>query len=148
MLFSFLGTTEEVTTCSHCGRTRLKMTVVLTDNTTQELVYLGTTCAARALGWIAKRVKGRIAAFNERQKIRRDNVRYIKSAPWGQQFIEEFRAYYKAGNIIWYEPDRTWRFSNRTTFTYIFTSYARWAGIKLPKDVGCFVDFDPKELLE
>lgn len=148
MLFSFLGTTEEITTCGHCGRTKLKKTVVLTDNVTQDLIYLGTTCAARALGWTAKNVKGHVIAFDQRQRTRDNNVRYIKSASWGQLFIKEFRTAYEAGNIKWNEDDRSWRFSSRSTFSSIFTFYARQTGVRLPIDVGNFVDFDPEKLLK
>ena len=50
----YIGTTDNVTDCEHCGRTDLRSTVVLElldaeGNGTGDVVHYGTTCAARAL---------------------------------------------------------------------------------------------------
>lgn len=51
--FRFLGVTDESTTCGRCGKVELKTTVMLVmldaEGNDDELVYFGSTCAARAL---------------------------------------------------------------------------------------------------
>lgn len=44
-MFKFLGTTDEVTTCDCCGKSKLKMTVAFDHD--GEVVYYGSTCASR-----------------------------------------------------------------------------------------------------
>ena len=52
--YRYIGTTDEATTCEHCGKTMLRNTVVLSmlddDGNHVEFVRFGSTCAARALG--------------------------------------------------------------------------------------------------
>lgn len=55
-IFAVLGTTNDITTCEHCGRTDLKHTIVLDaldadGNRTGDISYYGATCGARAAGW-------------------------------------------------------------------------------------------------
>lgn len=50
--YTVVGTTDETTQCDCCGRTNLKMTVVLRDPD-NEFVFYGRNCAARATGWRA-----------------------------------------------------------------------------------------------
>ena len=50
----YIGTTDDVTACDHCGKVDLRSTVVLElldaeSNSTGDVVHYGTTCAARAL---------------------------------------------------------------------------------------------------
>lgn len=49
----YRGTTDDITTCQHCGRHNLKKTVMLYtldgDGNREDLLYLGTSCAARML---------------------------------------------------------------------------------------------------
>lgn len=49
-----MGTTDEITTCQICGKPELKGTVILgildADGNVEEVVYAGSTCAARRLG--------------------------------------------------------------------------------------------------
>jgi hypothetical protein len=53
---TWLGTTDEVTTCDCCGKKDLKGTVALSINDS-DAVYYGCTCAARALGRTVKEVR-------------------------------------------------------------------------------------------
>lgn len=43
----FLGSTDDVTTCEHCGKSALKGTIALEID--GSVVYFGSTCASRAL---------------------------------------------------------------------------------------------------
>lgn len=51
--FRYLGTTDDVLTCGHCGRTDLSHTVVVEsldlEGNAEDVLYLGSTCAARYL---------------------------------------------------------------------------------------------------
>ena len=49
MRYRIEGTTDEVTSCDCCGRVRLKHTVALLDTDTDQVRYMGVTCAAHAL---------------------------------------------------------------------------------------------------
>jgi uncharacterized cysteine cluster protein YcgN (CxxCxxCC family) len=49
MRYRIEGTTDEVTSCDCCGRTRLKHTVALLDTDTDQVRYMGVVCAAHAL---------------------------------------------------------------------------------------------------
>lgn len=70
--YTAVGTTDENTQCDCCGRTNLKMTVVLRDNGEAnfgEHVFFGRTCAARATGWrVAYLDREVIAANNARER--------------------------------------------------------------------------------
>ena len=46
-MWKLLATNDDVTTCECCGKSNLKMTVVMTNGETE--VYYGRDCAARAL---------------------------------------------------------------------------------------------------
>lgn len=54
--YEVLGTTSDHTDCELCGRADLKGTVALKDED-GNVVYFGTDCAARALGWTQRDVK-------------------------------------------------------------------------------------------
>jgi len=47
-IYKIHGITDEVTTCDCCGKSKLSRTVGL-ENESGEVLYFGTTCAARAL---------------------------------------------------------------------------------------------------
>jgi hypothetical protein len=59
------GTTDDVTTCQQCGKPELKGTVILDildeDGNTEDVIYAGTTCAAKMAG-------GRVAGAKIRQQ--------------------------------------------------------------------------------
>jgi hypothetical protein len=48
MSFKFLGITDEITSCDCCGKTNLKKTVVL-ENESGNVVYYGVDCASQAI---------------------------------------------------------------------------------------------------
>jgi len=52
--YRFIGTTDEQTECGRCGKVELRSTVILAtldaDGNADEVVYFGSTCAAKALG--------------------------------------------------------------------------------------------------
>jgi hypothetical protein len=59
LVYRVLGTTDDVTTCDHCGRSDLKSTVKLAPldedgNVDGDTVYFGATCGAKAAGWTVK----------------------------------------------------------------------------------------------
>lgn len=65
-----LGLTDEITTCSCCGRTNLKCTVAI--ETQGETVYYGRTCATRNTGKPSKVINKEVKdALNERQRAAR-----------------------------------------------------------------------------
>jgi ribosome-binding protein aMBF1 (putative translation factor) len=72
-----LGLTDEITTCSCCGRTGLKCTVAI--ETEGEVVYYGRTCATRHTGKSAKAINKEVKnALEERKKAAR---REFESTP-------------------------------------------------------------------
>lgn len=52
--FTFLGVTGAVTTCDCCGRQGLAKTIALRENSTEEILYFGSACGAKAIGWGVK----------------------------------------------------------------------------------------------
>lgn len=54
-----LGTTDEVTTCDCCGKSNLKLTVLI-ELEDGEVVNYGTTCAARNTGKAQKQIAAEI----------------------------------------------------------------------------------------
>src|SRR5882724_9348214 len=66
-----MGTTDEITTCEVCGKPELKGTVMLgildADGNTEEIVYAGSTCAARKVGGKAARIRQDAANANYRR---------------------------------------------------------------------------------
>lgn len=68
MRYRIEGTTDEVTSCDCCGRTRLKHTVALLDTDTDQVRYMGTTCAAIAMKMQTDEVR--------RQAKQADNTRH------------------------------------------------------------------------
>jgi hypothetical protein len=87
-LFIVLGTTDEVTTCDHCGRTDLRGTIRLgaVDPATGEVdgeVFYGAVCGARAAGRTVKQfrdeAKAADRAAREAAQIERDRERRAES---------------------------------------------------------------------
>ena len=74
--FTVNGVTDERDTCDCCGRTNLKRVVCLTDHTTDEDVFFGTTCAARAMKITVKEAKARVNAAEaaKREADRREHA--------------------------------------------------------------------------
>lgn len=88
----FLGTTDEHDACDCCGRSNLKVYVVLMFEGACDAVFYGTSCAARALRMPAREVKASAknaddAARAERERIAREE-RTVHDAHW-QRFLDE-----------------------------------------------------------
>lgn len=66
--FSYLGTTDEHTTCDCCGKADLKSTVGIHDLETGEDVFFGVVCAARALKTQAAEVRRGAAAADKSKR--------------------------------------------------------------------------------
>lgn len=70
----YFGITDECDTCECCGRTNLKKAVMLfvldEDGNRDELVYYGTTCAAKALNVRASQVT-KLAEEANRERLRK-----------------------------------------------------------------------------
>jgi len=77
----FLGTSDEVTTCEHCGKRELKGTVALSIDD-GEPVYFGATCAARALAMPVKVVRQETARADD---AREAAARAERQARWSAQ---------------------------------------------------------------
>jgi hypothetical protein len=69
--YTFIGTTDEVTTCGCCGRSDLKGTVVLKD-ADSNFVFFGSVCGAKAQGWTVKDFN---TAAKTAQKAREQAIR-------------------------------------------------------------------------
>jgi hypothetical protein len=71
--FRYLGTTDHMQECEKCGRVDLRATVALAtldaDGNTEDVVYYGSTCAARALG-----IPGGGRAVLSAARVARDNT--------------------------------------------------------------------------
>lgn len=82
---TFLGNTDEVTSCDCCGRADLKSTVALSVDGS-EPVYYGVVCAARALATTAKDVRQRARtadeARQERERAAAEAVHRAEFANW------------------------------------------------------------------
>lgn len=61
-LYRVLGTTDDAAGCDCCGRTNLKVYVAMSVHETGEVVYMGTTCAAKAERIPVKTIKDEIKA--------------------------------------------------------------------------------------
>jgi hypothetical protein len=64
--YAAIGTTDENTTCDCCGKSNLKMTVVLRDDE-GEFYFFGRSCAARATGWKAANLDRQVIAANSKR---------------------------------------------------------------------------------
>lgn len=88
-LFRILGTTDEVTTCEHCGRVDLKGTIILgvldEDGNIVDRTYFGAVCGARAAGWTVKDFR---AAARDADKARREEERAAREAEKRRRWSE------------------------------------------------------------
>lgn len=70
----YFGITDEVDTCDHCGKQDLKKAIMLfildADGNRDELVYYGTTCAAKALSVGSSQVT-RMAEEADQERLRK-----------------------------------------------------------------------------
>ena len=73
--YSYLGTTDEHTTCDCCGKEDLKSTVGIRDIETGEDVFFGSTCAARALKVKVAEVRKGTAAADESKRVAAERAR-------------------------------------------------------------------------
>jgi len=101
--YIFQGYTDSVTTCDCCGRDNLKLTVALWAAEDGEDIYMGTSCAARALGMSAKEVKNRSNAA-ERERIEaeaaeRNRKHDIRSAAWLAYLVRHTGGIYYCGEL-------------------------------------------------
>jgi hypothetical protein len=64
--YTIRGTTDDVTTCQVCGKPELRGTVILgildADGNTEDILYAGTTCAAKKIGGTTGPKVGKSAA--------------------------------------------------------------------------------------
>lgn len=86
-LFVVLGTTDEVTTCDHCGRTGLSHTIRLgaVDPATGEVdgeVFYGAVCGARAAGRTVKQFRDEAKAAD---RARREAEHAAREAEWAAE---------------------------------------------------------------
>jgi hypothetical protein len=85
MAVKWLGTTDDVTTCDHCGKRNLKNTVALSIDE-GEPVYYGVDCAARALSRSQKEVRSESRKADrakwEAEQRRRAAAEDAVRAPW------------------------------------------------------------------
>lgn len=80
--YTFIGTTDERTTCDCCGRSDLKKTVVLKD-VEGDFVFFGSVCGARALGWTVKDFNG--AAKKADGEAKRARIERERRITWAVQ---------------------------------------------------------------
>lgn len=89
--YTYLGTSDEVTTCDCCGKSDLKKTVAISDDERGETLYFGTTCAARALKvQVADVRKGTAAADRAKEEAKRaaqDALRHAEHARWTAHLV-------------------------------------------------------------
>lgn len=90
--YKFLGISDERLTCECCGRENLKRTVAVLFQDSQEVLYFGTSCAARALSLTSKEVersaKGAQAQKEAAEAEARQAARFqreLRFSDWLQQ---------------------------------------------------------------
>ena len=101
--YIFQGYTDSVTTCDCCGRSELKVTVALWAAEDGEEIYMGTSCAARALGMTAKEVKHRSNAADreriEAESAERNRKHDIWLAAWLAYLVRHTGGIYHCGEL-------------------------------------------------
>lgn len=79
--FRVLGTTDDVTTCEHCGRVELKGTIRLgvldADGNVEGVTYFGAACGARAAGWTTKDIRKQATAADRAAAEAAREARYV-----------------------------------------------------------------------
>lgn len=81
--YTVIGTTDENTTCDCCGKSNLKMTVVLRDEA-GEVVFFGRSCAAKATGWKSAYLSREILAADSRVAAAREGL-----ARWSRYLLAD-----------------------------------------------------------
>lgn len=83
------GTTDDVTTCQQCGKPELKGTVILdildADGNTEDVIYAGSTCAAKMAG-------GRTTGAKIRQQAQAADYRRAEAVKFARE------------RLGWWEP--------------------------------------------
>jgi len=101
MLWKILGINDDQSTCDLCGKSELKRVVWLENTETQEVMALGTTCAAKMQKITVKVQKANEKDFFKEQKanIREEIKPYVReyqsvidNAPDNIGSIESYRA--------------------------------------------------------
>ena len=91
--YTYLGTSDEVTTCDCCGKSDLKSTVAISADEQGETLYFGSTCAARALKvQVAEVKRGTAAADRAKEEARRaaqDALHRAEMARWTAYLVEK-----------------------------------------------------------
>ena len=112
-LWRVLGVSDDVTECGFCGRVDLARTVALeaTDGT-GPVVYAGSDCAARALGWTVRDVDRAARAAVRARAAEDARVRHAAMAEESARFLEWVRVRYgvsvaQPGDLWGMVPDRT-----------------------------------------
>jgi hypothetical protein len=96
-MLQVIGTTDQQDTCDCCGKTNLKMVVVLKDDD-GEFCFYGRTCAARATSRRVARIDREVLAANAEA----DKARYLVER-WSQYLTAEGCDTYRTRN-----PTSTW----------------------------------------
>jgi hypothetical protein len=91
-MLQVIGTTDQQDTCDCCGKTNLKMVVVLKDDD-GEFCFYGRTCAARATGRRVALIDREILAANAEA----NNARYMVER-WSQYLTAEGCDIYRTRN--------------------------------------------------
>jgi len=86
MRYRIIGTTDEVTSCDCCGRTRLKYTVALFDTDTDQVLYMGVTCAAHALKMPSADVKAQAKQADDTKRREQERQRTERSKERAQRW--------------------------------------------------------------
>ena len=108
--FKMIGITDEVTSCDCCGRTDLKRTVVLERTDDGVIVYFGTSCGARAIGWTTKEFTAAAKdAQIERQRAIDTAVRNHPASLRRSQWLTD---HYNQGGTWQTAPFAEWRALN------------------------------------
>lgn len=105
--YKMIGITDEVTSCDCCGRTDLKRTIVLERQEDGVIVYFGSQCGARAVGWKTKDFnRAAKDAQIERQKAIR---RAYYDHPASVQRNQMMKDHYDNGDTWQTAPFDLWR---------------------------------------
>ena len=105
--YKMIGITDEVTSCDCCGRTDLKRTVVLERTDDGVIVYFGTTCGARAIGWTTKEFAA--AAKDAQIERQRAITRFYNAHPASQKRQQSLKEHYDNGGTWQTAPFDYWR---------------------------------------
>lgn len=119
--YKMIGITDEVTSCDCCGRTNLKRTIVLEREEDGVIVYFGSQCGARAVGWKTKDFERAAKdAQAERRKAIWNAYQHHPASVRRNQMIKE---HYDNGGTwqtapwdVWKELDQQARDETRKTF--------------------------------